>query len=117
MLAAQNWAVIGDVLNSAKPASAVVERLKGAGKTVHLVNPRDSTGSCHKSIGDVDAPLDVIDLIINPRDGLKQMTQAAELGVRQACLCSPQCRGRRTRLVDGLCVASAASHSPACLGK
>mgnify|MGYP003330133711 CR=1 FL=1 len=30
-------------------------------------------------IGDVGAALDVIDLIINPRDGLKQMTQAAPL--------------------------------------
>lgn len=79
----QNWAVIGDVLNEAKPASRVVATLRDKGKTVHLVNPRDKTGQCVPNLSEVDAPVDVVDLIINSRDGIKQVEQMVEKGVKQ----------------------------------
>ena len=78
-----NWAVIGDVLNSAKPASRVVSTLKGAGKTVHLVNPRDNTGTCFAGLTDISEPIDVVDLCINHTEGLKQMNQASTLGLKK----------------------------------
>ena len=83
MMAQARWAVIGDVLNAAKPASRVVSTLQGAGKTVHLVNPRDSTGQCKKELADVDGDVDVVDLIINSRDGIKQVEQMVAKGVKQ----------------------------------
>jgi len=76
-----NWAVIGDVLNPAKPASTVVATLKGDGKTVHLINPRDKTGQCHANLTDVAQPIDVVDLCINHVEGLKQVEQMATLGI------------------------------------
>ena len=76
-----SWAVIGDVLNSAKPASRVVSTLQQSGKTVHLINPRDKTGQCYAGLSAVGKPIDVVDLCINHIEGLKQMEQAAELGI------------------------------------
>ena len=78
-----NWAVIGDVLNPAKPAARVVSTLKNDGKTVHLINPRDKTGTCFAGLQDVGQPIDVVDLCINHIEGLKQMEQAAALGISQ----------------------------------
>ena len=80
-LAQQNWAVIGDVLNAAKPASRVVSTLRGAGKTVHLVNPRDKTGQCKAMLSDIEGTVDVVDLIINSRDGIKQVEQMVPMGI------------------------------------
>ena len=75
------WAVIGDVLNPAKPASAVVAALEGSGKQVSLVNPRDKSGKCFAGLSDVGSAIDVVDLCINHVEGLKQVRQAAELGI------------------------------------
>jgi hypothetical protein len=89
MLEQKSWAVIGDVLHPSKPARAVAERLEAIGKTVLRVNPRatpasDPDGILYKDLRAACAtsPVDVIDLIINPRDGLQQMQQAAELGIK-----------------------------------
>lgn len=90
MLQAQRWAVIGDVLNSRKPASTVVECLRAAGKSVTLINPRDKGVSSspdaallHTSLADVGDPIDVVNLIVNPKDGLKQVEAMAGRGVKQ----------------------------------
>jgi uncharacterized protein len=80
---ASNWAVIGDVLNAQKPASRVVNTLQEAGKTVHLINPRDKTGQCFAGLSDVGKPIEVVDLCINHVEGLKQMEQAAALGIKK----------------------------------
>ena len=80
---ATSWAVIGDVLNTNKPASRVVSTLREAGKTVHLINPRDKTGECFAGLSDVGAPIEVVDLCINHVEGLKQMEQAAALGIKK----------------------------------
>ncbi|CAJ1338021.1 unnamed protein product [Effrenium voratum] len=78
-----NWAVCGDVLNPAKAASEVVEALKSKSKTVHLVNPRDSSGTCHVGIKDIGQPVDVVDLCINPVAGLTLVDEMAELGIKK----------------------------------
>ena len=83
MIAQSSWAVVGDVLHASKPARAVCERLEAAGKTVHRVNPRDRTGTLPKSLMDVSAQIDVVDLIINPKEGLQVVEEAAALGIRR----------------------------------
>ena len=71
MLTKLTWAVVGDCLNARKPASAVVARLKSSGKTVHLVNSRDETGQCFRSLKDIPESnkVEVVDLIISPKVG------------------------------------------------
>ena len=74
------WAVIGDVNPlKGKPASRVVSSLRAKGATVHLVNPRDK--ECHASLADIGEPVDVVDLCINHREGLKQITLCKQLGI------------------------------------
>ena len=84
MLEQPAWAVAGDVLNAAKPASEVVATLRGqgiAGRTVALVNPRDASGECYTSVAEIDAPVDVLNLCINAHAGLTLLEQAAAKGV------------------------------------
>ena len=52
--------------------NASEEALKSKSKTVHLVNPRDSSGTCHVGIKDIGQPVDVVDLCINPVAGRVQ---------------------------------------------
>lgn len=81
MLQLQSWAVVGDVLHTSKAAGRCAEALRQAGREVQCVNPRDRTGTLAKSLLDLEAPVDAIDLVINSRDGLKQMQHAKELGI------------------------------------
>ena len=85
-LSQRRWAVAGDVLNAAKPASRVVAALQGQGlegRTVALVNPRDDSGTCHKSVAEIDGELDVLNLCINSKGGLALLEEAAAKGVKQ----------------------------------
>ena len=68
----------------AKQADAIAAGLRAAGRTVHRVNPRDRTGALPKTLDAVGEPIDVVDLIINPRDGLQIVEQMAGLGVKMA---------------------------------
>lgn len=79
----QTWAVAGDCLNPTMPASQVVTSLKGVGKTVHMINPYDSTKRCHKDFNQIGAPIDVFNLCINAFHGLMYAKQAVALGVKK----------------------------------
>lgn len=77
------WAVMGDVLNAAKPASRIVQRLRDNKKEVHLVNPRapsDADPKVHASLADLvsSTPIEVVDVVINSSDGLKQLSAVPE---------------------------------------
>jgi predicted CoA-binding protein len=99
LLSLSRWCVLGDVLNVAKPASRIVSRLREHGKEVQLVNPRAATvnedGSPLQAAVSVAAatsspaapvvfpsltsafrssPFAVLDLVINPVEGLKQLS-------------------------------------------
>jgi predicted CoA-binding protein len=84
MLSATRWAVLGDVLNAAKPASRIVARLRANKKTVFLVNPRAPTTDddnaqprVYPSLATLlsSEPIDVLDLVINSTEGLKQLSE------------------------------------------
>ena len=76
-----SWAVAGDVLNPSMPASRVVSSLKGAGKTVHLVNPHNK--ACNKDLNVIGQPIDALNLCINPWNGMELAKQAVRLGVKR----------------------------------
>lgn len=89
-----NWAVCGDVLNAQMPASTVVSSLRRDGKTVHLVNPHDTTCTCSKELLTIAAPIDVVNLCINSWNGMHLAKQAAQLGVSK-CFIQPGVRPHR----------------------
>ena len=78
------WAVVGDVLNTMKPASSVVQRLQKSGRQVLLVNPRDETGQCFTDLATAaaEAPIDAVNLIINPKIGLGVVRDMKDLGIK-----------------------------------
>ena len=85
MLKLTRWAVVGDVLNPAKPAARVVAALQGAGKQVHLVNPR--APSLHATLKDAAAEaggegIEAVDLCINSVAGLKMVEECEALGIK-----------------------------------
>ncbi|MBC2582199.1 CoA-binding protein [Clostridium sp. DJ247] len=77
----KNWVVVGDVLNHNKYAYRIINSLKNANFNAEGVNPRDTTGEVYKSLDKVPYKIDVIDLCINPIDGLKVIKSAIELNI------------------------------------
>ena len=82
MLAMQSWAVVGDALNEKKPAFAIAEKLRGAGKDVFVVNPREKQERCATALADVPSSVDVVDLVISPKIGPAIIDDMASLGIK-----------------------------------
>jgi len=85
MLSGKRWAVLGDVLNSHKAASRIVQRLRANQKEVYLVNPRtptaeDASPRVYPSLAGLmeSQPIDVLDLVINSVEGKKQLEALPE---------------------------------------
>lgn len=77
----KNWVVVGDVLNESKYASRILKSLRNANFNVEGVNPRDTTGNVYKTLEEVKQKVDVIDLCINPIQGLKIVESAINLNI------------------------------------
>lgn len=81
MLNFKKWAVIGDVLNEEKYAYKIVARLERNGYQVYKVNPRSGSEKVYKSLREIKDKVDVIDLVIHPKVGLKMIEEAKEVGI------------------------------------
>jgi predicted CoA-binding protein len=81
MLAHKKWAVVGDVLNTAKYAYRILEKLKSLDYEVHGVHPRGGQG-VYTSLKELPAPPDIMCLVINPALGMEFVRQAQEAGVK-----------------------------------
>lgn len=81
-----NWVVVGDVLNSSKYAFKILNALKSKDFNVEGVNPRTKNDTVYKSLSEVPYKIDVIDLCINPVDGLKVMKEAKEMNINKVLI-------------------------------
>jgi predicted CoA-binding protein len=79
----KNWIVVGDVLNKDKYAYRILNALKENGFETVGVNPRDVSGKLYRNLNEIPYKIDVIDLCINPINGIKIVEIAAELGVNK----------------------------------
>ncbi|WP_163193819.1 CoA-binding protein [Clostridium thermarum] len=77
----KDWAVAGDVLNNQKYAYKIKMSLEDAGFNVSGIKPGVSAKGVYQSLKEVPHPIDVLDLCINPRDGIKVVKEAKELGI------------------------------------
>ena len=84
VLRQRRWAVVGDVLNAAKPASRIVQRLQSEGRDVALCNPRDKSGGCHPSLAAAQeaGPVEAVNLVIAPAVGVGVVEEMWRLGIR-----------------------------------
>ncbi|MGL5615767.1 MAG: CoA-binding protein [Sarcina sp.] len=76
----KNWVVIGDVGNSKKYASMILNKFKEKGYNVAGVH-KASEGA-YKKLSDVPFEIEAIDLCINARDGIKYLMEGKELGIK-----------------------------------
>lgn len=76
----KNWVVVGDVDNPLKYAYQIRNELKEKGYKVYGVHP-EGTGFTYKCIKDIHKPIDVVDLCINPIDGLDYIKEIVTLGI------------------------------------
>ena len=74
------WAVVGDVFNTAKPASRVFARVSTEAASCAAVSPYGKDGLT--SISDVRGALDAVDLCVSPRIGAREVDVLADRGVR-----------------------------------
>lgn len=86
MMEFKNWAVVGDVLNSEKYAYKIVNRLKKENYNVFKVNPRSNSDQVYKSLKDIKEKIDVIDLVIHPKVGIKVLAEAKEVGINKVLI-------------------------------
>lgn len=77
----KNWAVIGDMENVLTYASQIRSELKEKGYKAYGVHPK-GTGFAYKSLKDISGEIDVVDLCINPREGVGYAKEIVELGIK-----------------------------------
>lgn len=95
-----NWAVVGDVTNTAKPAFRVANAIESSGRTVFRVSPyaRHAAGKgmdgVYKKLSDIpwDVHIDAVNLIISPRVGVEVLGEMAERNI-QYCFIQPGADG------------------------
>lgn len=81
LLEYKNWVVVGDVLNSTKYAYKILNALQNKGFNVSGVNPRITDEKIFKSLKKVPYNVEVIDLCINPKNGMDIVKEAKELNI------------------------------------
>ncbi|MDF2519952.1 MAG: CoA-binding protein [Clostridia bacterium] len=85
LLDLQNWAVVGATQDTSKFGYKVFNKLKTKGYNVYPVNPKldELDGvKCYHSISDIEAQVDVINLIVNPKVGMGVIEAAKEKGIK-----------------------------------
>lgn len=82
----RTWAVAGDVLNEAKYAHTIAETLQKEGYEVVLVNPRSRDPRVCRSLSEHGQPIEVLDLVIHPKLGLKLVEEAQTLGIKRVLI-------------------------------
>ena len=83
LLKYENWVVVGDVINTKKYASTILNELKENGYNVVGVNPKDNSGRLYMDLKSVPYNIDVIDLCINPVNGINIVKEAFILNINK----------------------------------
>ncbi|MGL4453164.1 MAG: CoA-binding protein [Sarcina sp.] len=77
----KNWVVIGDVLNKSKYANRILNEFKIHSYNVVGIHPKGGE-TTYKTLSEVPYSIDVIDLCINPINGLNYLKEAKTLGIK-----------------------------------
>lgn len=84
-LAMKKWAVVGANDDPAKFGHIIYETLKQRGYTVYPVNSRMETingEKCYAHFADLPETPEVVDMVVNPRTGLKIMEEIRDAGIK-----------------------------------
>lgn len=90
------WAVVGDVLDQAKPASGVATAIEGHGRILYRISPTLDSSSAspkqrlYKKLADVpaEASIDAVNLCAHHRIGLATLAEMQARGIK-CCVLQP----------------------------
>lgn len=86
-LAMRRWAVIGASDDRGRYGYRIYRLLKDRGYQVYPVNPNHEEiegDRCYPDIASLPEPPEVVDFVVNPRDGARVMGDVAAAGIRYA---------------------------------
>lgn len=96
LLQFKNWLVVGDVKDPDKYAAKIYGKLKEEGFVVHAFHPLDEGMGVYTRFEDIDFPVEVLNLVVNPKRGLEIVMEAKEHGIKMV-LAQPGARSRHIR--------------------
>src|SRR6056297_1367114 len=81
----KNWAVVGATDKNNKFGYKIYKRLKQNGYNVFAVNPNIEQllgDRVYDSLAEIEAEIDVVDLVVNPKIGIKVMEKIDKKGIK-----------------------------------
>ncbi len=85
----KNWAVVGATSKQNRFGYKIVKKLKENDYNVFPVNPKfeEVAGlKCYDDLSSIDEKIDVVDIVINPKYGIKIMEEINKLGIKYVWL-------------------------------
>lgn len=95
----KNWAVVGATTKKNRFGYKIVKKLNENDYNVFPVNPKfkEVDGlKCYDNLSSIDSQIDVVDMVINPKHGIKVMKEINELGIKYVWL-QPGTRSQEIR--------------------
>ncbi|TDO92030.1 hypothetical protein DFR79_10856 [Halanaerobium saccharolyticum] len=95
----KNWAVIGATTKENRFGYKIPKKLKENDYNVFPINPKfeEVAGlKCYDNLSSIDKQIDVVDLVVNPKIGIKVMEEINKLGIKYVWL-QPGTRSQEIR--------------------
>ena len=95
----KNWAVVGATTKKNRYGYKIVKKLKQNGYNVFPVNPKFEEVDelkCYDDLSSIEAQIDVVDMVVNPKKGIKVMEEINKLGIKYVWL-QPGTRSQEIR--------------------
>lgn len=95
----KNWAVVGATTKKNRFGYKIVKKLKENDYNVFPVNPKceEVDGlKCYDDLSSIEAQIDVVDMVVNPKHGINVMAEINKLGIKYVWL-QPGTRSQEIR--------------------
>ena len=95
----KNWAVVGATTKKNRFGYKIVKKLNDNDYNVFPVNPKfEEVGGlkCYDQLSSIEAQIDVVDMVVNPKHGIKVMEEINKLGIKYVWL-QPGTRSQEIR--------------------
>ena len=95
----KNWAVVGATTKESRYGYKIVKKLSENNYNVYPVNPKFEKVNglkCSADLNSIQEEIDVVDMVVNPKQGIKVMEEIKELGIKYVWL-QPGTRSQEIR--------------------
>ena len=95
----KNWAVVGATTKKNRFGYKIVKKLKQNNYNVFPVNPKFEEVAdlkCYPDLSSIEKNINVVDMVVNPKSGIKVMEEINKLGIKYVWL-QPGTRSQEIR--------------------